>query len=152
MAAKWAVCGEITATKNGIHLLLDFIPAKETGIPFRYENDADPDSMQVAIREGIEQFLRYLVAKPLPKGELEVPDPDTIRALAEAVDLEYGWNVPADPGRSEKVVLLLAESDPRLAATLFNPITYPALNRPAVAPPPESPPSPGGIAKPESTP
>jgi cell division septation protein DedD len=156
MAAKWAVCGEITPAKSGINLLLDFVPAKETGIPFRFEKQLSPDAMEGAIREAFEQFLRYLVAKPIGKGELSMPDEDLVRSLADALDVEYGWNASADPGKSEKLIATLAQSDAQLASALFNPTIYPVLNRtPAKEEPPKKTPpadKPQSSAKPAPSP
>jgi cell division septation protein DedD len=134
LTAKWAVCGEITPAKGGINLLLDFVPSKETAIPFRYERQLDPDALQGVIKEAFEQFLRYLVAKPIGKADLTMPDSDMVRSLAEALDIEYGWRASSEPGKADKLVATLAQSDSSLAPALFNPTLYPVLNR---APAPE---------------
>lgn len=153
LTAKWAASGEFTIAKNGVSVLVDFMPAKETLIPFRYERQTDIKSLQANVREALTQFVSYQVVKPTAV-EVSTDDVTSLREVAQAVDLEYGWFTPADPGKSEKVVMNLAKSDSRLAQVLFNPNLYPAIThiapqpkkkKPAPKRQPASPNSPWGV-------
>lgn len=148
LTAKWATAGEFAAAKNGISVLVDFMPAKEILIPFRYERQTNLDSLQGNFREALTQFVRYQVVKPTAT-EVSTEDVAALRELAQALDLEYGWFVPADPGKSEKVVTNLAKSDNRLAQVLFNPNLYPAIARTA---PESQEKKPAGAASPDKPP
>jgi len=126
LTAKWAASGEFTLAKNGVTVLVDFMPAKETLIPFRYERQTDIKSLQANIREALSEFVSYQVVKPTP-AEASAEDIASLKEVVQALDLEYGWFIPADPGKSEKVVMNLARSDSRLARVLFNPNLYPGI-------------------------
>jgi hypothetical protein len=149
LTARWATQGDLTPSKAGISLLIDFIPARATLVPFRYENDGPVTSLGSHLREAFEQFLRYLVARPLGK-EARPPDPASVRAIAEALDREYGWFTSADPGKAGNVVAGLARSDKSLAGLLFNPNLYPGLDtsKPANSPAPVKPPAAAPAAPP----
>jgi len=135
--AKWSSVGEISAGKDGFNVLLDFIPAKSNLVAYRYQNQAKPDAMAPHYYEAVNQFLRYLVARPLPKQTGAVPDQALLKQLAEALDREYGWFVTAEPGKAEALVAQLAQTDTKLARLLFNPVLYPILGAPP--PKPKSP-------------
>jgi hypothetical protein len=152
LSARWAATGEFTISKNGFSVLVDFMPAKETLIPFRYERQTDIKSLQANIREALTQFVRYQIVKPTEV--LADDDVTSLRDVAQALDLEYGWFTSADPGKSEKAVMNLARSDSRLAQALFNPNLYPAITKitsqpkkkkPAQKRQPTSPNSPWGV-------
>ncbi len=121
--AKWATQAELTPSKNGVTLLLDFMPTKSSMIAYRYEKETSIDSLHTALREAVEQFLRYLQARPLAKGGRGSKSVDTkeLQAIAEAMDREYGWFAQADPGKSETTLASLARTDNRLARLLFKP-------------------------------
>jgi cell division septation protein DedD len=164
LTARWASQGDITPSKAGITLLVDFIPARPTLVPFRYENDGPVTSLGNHFREAFEQFLRYLVARPLGK-DVRTPDPASIREIAEALDREYGWFSSAEPGKANTVVASLLRTDKQLAGLLFNPNLYPGLetskpaNSPAspakppaaapTTPPPANPPAPPPTSPPQ---
>jgi hypothetical protein len=132
LAAKWATQGDITSSKDRVQLTVDFIPAKTTMVPFRYEKQASVDSLDSHFHDAFEQFLRYLVARPMTKDESPSIDSTALKEVATALDREYGWFVTAEPGKSDKVVAGLARSDGRLARLLFNPSLYPGIGTPAV--------------------
>jgi len=146
LTAKWATSGEISTTKGGLLLLVDFMPAKETMIPFRYQKQTDVDSLSGNLAGAVTEFLRYQVAAPAI-AELPAEKTAELRELAQALDLEYGWFVPADPGKSEKIVANLARSDAGLAQVLFNPNLYPAVARAAAEPQKKRPGSSGKSTK-----
>jgi hypothetical protein len=128
LAAKWATLGEISPARTGVSMIIDFIPAKSSEVPFRYMKTRRIESLGAACQEALRQFLRYLAAKPLelPKGgDQGMP---SIRVLAEALDREYGWFGNADPGKAQEIVADLARVDDRLARLLFNPSLYPSLS------------------------
>jgi len=130
LTAKWAATGEVTPVKNGISILIDFIPTKETVIPFRYEKQVEVDSMQGNIRDAFTQFLRYQTVRPIT-AEIQPLNAGSLRDTAQALDLEYGWFTPSEPGKSEKIVNSIAGTDNKLAQMLFNPNLYPAIARTA---------------------
>ena len=139
--ARWAAQSDIAPGQNGLDFRVDFIPAKATLIPFRYENQAQLDSLTARVREAFEQFLRYMVARPLQsKDRVGKPmEPNQLKELAAALDREYGWFGSADPGKAGVEAEKLAQSDGRLARLLFSPTVYPgAEGRPASSSPPSN--------------
>jgi hypothetical protein len=137
--ARWAAQSDIEPGQNGLDLRIDFIPGKATLIPFRYENQTRVDSLTPQIREAFEQFLRYMVARPLGGKDRsgKSMEPNQLKELAAALDREYGWFGQADPGKAGVEAEKLARSDGRLARLLFSPTLYPGSNgRPAGSSPP----------------
>jgi cell division protein FtsN len=150
VAAKWATDGELSPGKNGVDLLLDFIPAKSTMVAYRYQKEVRIDALGNNFLEAFNQFLRYLVSPPMAKMDSGAGDANAVKAVAEALDREYGWYVTAEPGKSENVVADLVRTDIKLARLLFNPNLYPGLGvaptpgkpvdvKPMIPPPPEKP-------------
>lgn len=129
LTAKWAVMGEFTRTKRGVSMMIDFIPAKSTLVPFRFTRNGSLDSVGSEFPRAFVQFARYLLIRPLVEAKREEPRFTSLRELAEALDREYGWYVEAQPGKAEQVVKELGNSDERLARLLFNPAAYPVLAR-----------------------
>ena len=127
LTAKWATEGELSPAKGGVHMTVDFIPAKTTLVPFRYEKGTTIDSLGGHFPEAFEQFLRYLVARRMPRGDSRSLKVDSMKEVAEALDREYGWFVTADSGKSGKIAEELARTDNRLARLLFNPSLYPGM-------------------------
>jgi len=130
MSAKWSTLGEFSpaARHNGISMIVDFVPSKPSQVPFRYMKSGRMDVVGSSFPEALNQFLDYLVAKPLDTSKKLQPQTFTsLQPLAEALDREYGWSMDADPGKAQEVVSKLAQSDVRLARALFNPSLYPAL-------------------------
>jgi hypothetical protein len=162
VTAKWATQGEFSPARKGeVQLTVDFIPTKPTTVPFRYEKTMNTESLGKNFFDAIEQFLRYLVARPLPRGTDKSFNGNSFKAVAEALDREYGWFVPAEPGKAGKVVENLIHSDVGLARLLFNPSVYPSLTAPAkpskakpktvsppAVPPPAAPPAAGQSVNP----
>lgn len=143
LTAKWCAMGELFSSKKGTMLRIDFIPAKTTAYAFRYEKEIRPDSMSGNFHEAFVQFLRYLVVRPLPKQASKNTIPVAARELGEALDREYGWFVPAEPGKAGPLVTKLAQSDSSLARTLFNPNLYSIAGGSQKAAPARLTPSPG---------
>ncbi len=127
VGAKWATNGELAPTKDGVWMRVDFIPAKPNLVPYRFEKTVRLDAMGSNAYAAFSQFSDYLVLRPLPKPEGKGVSATSMKELAEALDREYGWYVPADPGKSEKLVAGLAKTDMQLARILFDPILYPAV-------------------------
>jgi len=147
LTAKWATEGELSPAKGGVHMTVDFIPAKTTLVAFRYEKEASIDSLGGHFPEAFEQFLRYLVARPMPRGESRSLKVDSVKEVAEALDREYGWFVTADPGKSGKIAEELAQTDSRLARLVFNPSLYPGIGTPASEPKVSKPAAPTAASK-----
>ncbi|MBN2241832.1 MAG: hypothetical protein JW793_04010 [Acidobacteria bacterium] len=126
--SRWSVTGSLSREKKDkIILLVDFIPNQEEDIPFRYIKTIKMDAVDYNVRKAFRQFLNYVSARPMdPEGDGKT-SLASLRQLAEALNREYGWTVPADPGKAEAIVSNLAQSDLRLARLLFNPATYPIL-------------------------
>lgn len=127
MSAKWALLGELTPSKNGVSVVIDFIPAKSNLIPFRYVKSGKLDSIGADFRDAYNQFLRYLVAKPVEPSRKDA-NLASVKDLAEAFDREYGWFVEAEPGKAQDAISPLMGSDERLAQSLFNPSVYPSIS------------------------
>ena len=126
--AKWSVTGETaTESKEKVSLLIDFIPPQETSVPFRYLKNIRMEDFDGNVRKSFDQFLFYISAPVPESGGRKRISLISLRQLAGALDKEYGWTVPADPGKSEEVVSNLAQSDMWLARQLFNPTLYSVL-------------------------
>ncbi len=136
VGAKWATHGELTSAKNGVWMRVDFIPAKATLVPYRFERESHLDAMGADVYEAFSQFTRYLVLSPLPRFEGKGLSASSMRELAMTLDREYGWFVTAEPGKSDKVVADLVQKDNIFARLLFDPILYPAIGPPAAKPKP----------------
>jgi hypothetical protein len=128
LSARWSIMGAVFPAKTGLSLMVDFIPAKTTQIPFRYIKTGEIDSLEPDFHAAFRQFLRYLVARPLePVKKEDEPSATALKNLAEALDREYGWFVSAEPGKAGEAVANLVSSDKQLARLLFNPSLYPEL-------------------------
>ncbi len=136
VGAKWATNGELAPAKDGVWMRVDFIPAKSTLVPYRYEKTLRLDAMGLNAHAALSQFANYLVLRPLPKPTGKTVGASAMRELAEALDREYGWFVNAEPGKSEKLASSLAKTDTQLARLLFDPILYPVVGSMAAKPKP----------------
>ncbi len=56
---RWTMMGEISPGPEGYVLLIDFIPARQALIPFRYQRGVQPELLNRRVNEALEQFLRY---------------------------------------------------------------------------------------------
>lgn len=136
LSARWATYGEMSSASRGIEMVIDYIPAKATSIPFRYTRIGSVDEIGYGCYDALEQFTRYLTAHPIDLETIRETRLSSLRPLAEALDREYGWFVTADPGKAEQVVANLARYDSRLARLIFSPSLYPILgNAPATTSP-----------------
>jgi hypothetical protein len=127
LAAKWSVMGELIPGKSGVTIIIDFIPASNSLIPFRYLKTGKLESFGTGFYDAYNEFLRYLVAKPLDSNHGNVPNMAAMKSVAEALDREYGWFVEAEPGKAQEIVNELKHSDELLARSLFSADLYPAL-------------------------
>lgn len=126
--AEWALMGDLSEDDNKkVSLLLDFIPARDTNVPFRYIKVLDMDAFDISIREAFNQFLYYISVVPIEDTGRKQTRLASLRMVAEALDREYGWSVPAEPGLAEDIVTNLAQSDIWLTRYLFNPDVYTIL-------------------------
>ena len=129
LSVKWSVMGELSATKTGTRMMIDFIPAKAGPVPFRFTKSGKIDEVGARIPEAFSQFAYYLTIRPLEPMQKKLPTMTSVKKLAEALDREYGWFVEAEPGKAQAVVSDLAATDERLARFLFNPSLYPTLTK-----------------------
>lgn len=144
LSAKWATYGEMSSVSRGIEMVLDYIPAKPTSVPFRYTRVGNVDEIGYGCYTALEQLLRYLMAHPIDLETIRETRFSSLRPLAEALDREYGWFVTADPGKADQVVASLARYDSRLARLIFSPSLYPVLGGgPATTTPQGNPPAAG---------
>ena len=127
LSVKWSVMGELSATKTGTRMMIDFIPAKTGSVPFRFTKSGKIDEAGAQLPEAFSQFAYYLTVRPLQPMQKKLPTMTSVKKLAEALDREYGWFVEAEPGKAQTVVSDLAATDERLARFLFNPSLYPTL-------------------------
>jgi hypothetical protein len=126
--AKWSAMGSFSQVKKDkTTILIDFISPRDDEIAYRYVKNIKMDAVDHNVRKAFKEFLNYVSARPMnPKGNGKT-SLASLRQLAEVLNREYGWTVPAEPGKAEEIVLNLAKSDLRLARLLFNPTTYPIL-------------------------
>ncbi|MGD0307854.1 MAG: hypothetical protein ABSC02_01085 [Acidobacteriota bacterium] len=127
LAAKWASAGDLLTADNSVTLRLDFIPAQTTVVPFRYEKPVSGDVLADRLTESFDQFLRYLIVRPLNIDGIRPIEVKTLKEVAEALDAEYGWFTTAKPGVAGKAVEDLQKEAPGLARLLFSPTLYPSL-------------------------
>ncbi len=126
--AKWAAMGNLSQEKkDSVTVMVDFISPREEEIPFRFIKTIKMDAVNFNIQKGFKQFLNYVSAKPMEAKNVQTASLASLRQLAEVLNREYGWTVPAEPGKAEEIVSNLAQSDRRLARLLFNPNTYSIL-------------------------
>jgi hypothetical protein len=126
--AKWSAMGSFSKEKKDkTTLLVDFISPRDDEIAFRYTKNIKMDAVDYNVRKAFKEFLNYVSARPMDQKGSEKTSLASLRQLAEVLNREYGWTVPAKPGEAKEVVSNLAQSDLRLARLLFNPITYPIL-------------------------
>jgi len=129
LSARWAAEGQLQAASNSVSLRIDFIPSQPSLVPFRYEKPGTPEQMPPRIQEAYEQFLRYLIVRPLDEQKNKPFDLKRLKEIADAVDAEYGWFATAKPGAAGKLVEDLSKSDPGFAKLLFSPTLYPVLGK-----------------------
>jgi hypothetical protein len=130
LTARWAIQGELLPARRGMRLRIDFVPARASQVAYRYEGPFSPESMVQRMREALQQFLEYLIVRPLPRKTQE-GGLGELKQIAQALEQEYGWYGTANPGKAEKVVAQLAASHMGLARILFNPTLYAILRVPA---------------------
>jgi len=126
-SAKWSAMGEISPTKSGVSMMIDFMPSRTSLVPFRFTKNGKIDIVGSSLPEAYSQFLRYLAARPILPAKKGLQQMTEMKNLAEALDREYGWFAAADPGKAQSLVSELARTDERLARLLFNPNVYPVL-------------------------
>jgi hypothetical protein len=127
LAAEWSAMGEMSPTKSGVSMMIDFIPPRSTQVPFRFQKSGKIDDVGSQLPAAFNQFFYYLAAKPLAPIDKKLPTMTAMKSLAEVLDREYGWSVEANPGQANEAVANLIRTDERLARMLFNPALYPAL-------------------------
>lgn len=127
VTARWAIEGEIKEAGGTLSFQVDFIPARASQVPFRYEKQSTVDALGPHFEEAFDQFLRYLIARPLEQEKIRLLDQKQLKEIAQALDVEYGWFASAKPGAAGKVVDDLARVNPGLARLLFSPTLYPIL-------------------------
>jgi hypothetical protein len=129
-SAKWSAMGELVPDGRKVSLVIDFIPSTSSQVPFRYMKAGRIDTVGSTFPSVFTQFLHYLSLRPLLPPAKTEQSFSSLRNLAEALDVEYGWFADAQPGKAQRAVSGLADSDMRLARLLFSPTLYPLLTPP----------------------
>ena len=157
MGARWAAMGDITPSKDGFILLVDFVPVKTAAYAFRYQKPASQSSLESNLRQATDEFLHYQLANPaIVKESKSAMDVGLLRQIAETLDSDYGWFVPPAPGKGDAVAASLSRLDGKLARLIFSPTLYPVVGTPPPAPEtkvpvPRIPPPPPESQKPPDT-
>ena len=129
LSARWATAGRIVPAKEGYTFRIDFIPARPSQVPFRFEKISSVEAMDSRFREAFEQLARYLNVRPPEQEKTPLLDIKKLREIAQAIDIEYGWFAEAKPGSAGALVGELAARNRNLARLLFNPTLYPVLEK-----------------------
>jgi hypothetical protein len=129
-SAKWAAMGEFMPAGRRTSMMIDLIPATSNQVAFRYTKAGRLESIGSSFPSAHNQFLHYLALRPLLPSKHREQNLTDLKNLAGVLDLEYGWFVEAQAGKSQQAVSALANSDVRLARLLFNPTLYPSLTPP----------------------
>jgi hypothetical protein len=128
VSAQWAVVGEVRQVKrNSYSVVVDFIPAKSTDVPFRHIKSRKLENIGMSFQGGLRQWLRYTTGKRIPLTRAKQPGLDKMKPLGEALDREYGWLVSAEPGAAKESVEAAMAEDEEWAKLLFSPTMYPQL-------------------------
>lgn len=158
MGAHWAAMGEIAPSKDGLTLLVDFVPVRASAYAFRYQKAVSSSSLESNLRQAVDEFRDYQLAEPaIVKESKAATDAGLLRQIAEALDSDYGWFVPPAPGKAEAVAASLSRSDSKLARLIFSPALYPIVGGApapapeAIRPVPQMPPPPAESQKPPDT-
>jgi DedD protein len=157
MGARWAAMGDIAPSKNGITLLIDFIPVNTASYAFRYQKAVTSSALESNVWQALDRFVHYRVANPaVVKGSKAAMDAGLLRQIAETMDSDYGWFVPPAPGKGDAIAAAVSRSDSQFARLIFSPTLYPVVGAPPPAPqtskpPPMIPPPPPEDQKPPDT-
>jgi hypothetical protein len=129
LSARWATDGRIIPAKEEYTFRIDFVPARPSQVPFRFEKISSIESMDSQFREAFEQLARYLNVRPPEEAKAPLLDLKKLREIAQAIDVEYGWFSEAKPGSAGALVGELAARNRNLARLLFSPTLYPVLEK-----------------------
>ena len=130
MSAQWVVMGEIRRAKqsSSYTVVVDFIPASSTAVPFRHIKTRRMENIGTNFYLGLRQWLRYATRRPIPLlPQIREPGLQRMRSIGEALDKEYGWLVPAQPGVAQAAVDELLQEDEDWTKLMFSPTMYPFM-------------------------
>jgi cell division protein FtsN len=128
MGAWWGTMAEITPSKNGFTLVVDFVPVRASDYAFRFQKDTSANSLESNLRDALEEFLHYRLPEPaMSKASSGAMDTGLLRQVAEVLDSDYGWFVQPSPGKGEAVAASLAGVDKKLAPLVLSPTLYPVV-------------------------
>ena len=135
MGARWAATGDLAPAKNGFTLIVDFIPVNTASYAYRYQKAVSTSSLESNVRQAMDEFIRYRVPKPAVSKESKATmDTGLLQQIAETVDSDYGWFVPAAPGKGDAIAAAVSRSDSKFARLIFSPTLYPVVGAPPPAP------------------
>ena len=135
MGARWAATGDLAPAKNGFTLIVDFIPVNTASYAYRYQKAVSTSSLESNVRQAMDEFIRYRVPKPAVSKESKATmDTGLLQQIAETVDSDYGWFVPATPGKGDAIAAAVSRSDSKFARLIFSPTLYPVVGAPPPAP------------------
>jgi cell division protein FtsN len=136
MGGWWGTMAEITPSKNGFTLVIDFVPVRTSDYAFRFQKDTSANSLESDLRAALEEFLHYRLPEPaMSRSSSGAMDMGLVRQVAEVLDNDYGWFVQPSPGKGEAVAASLAGADKQLAPLVLSPTLYPVVGS-LPAPPP----------------
>ena len=129
VSAQWAVIGEIhrTRSSSSYTVVVDFIPAKSTTIPFRHIRTRRVENIGTSYYTGLRQWLIYVTAKTIPLLQVKEPGLQRMQPIGEALDKEYGWFMTAEPGAAQSLVNELALDDEDWVKLMFSSTLYQSL-------------------------
>ena len=128
VSAQWTIMGEIRKTGTSSYsVVVDFIPAKSTTVPFRYIKTRRMENIGTNFYLGLRQWLRYVTGKQILLLPIREPGLQKMRSLGEALDKEYGWLVTAEPGNAQHAIDEMFMEDEDWTKLMFSPTMYPSL-------------------------
>ena len=135
LSAQWAVMGEIRriGTSSNYTVVVDFIPAKTTLIPYRHIKKRRMENIGTAFYAGLRQWMRYVTTRQIPLQQVRESGLQSMRHVGEALDKEYGWLVSAEPGAAQPLIDEFIENGDEWTKLLFSPTMYPQLHKEPVS-------------------
>jgi len=129
LSAQWTIMGELRKTGTSSYsVVLDFIPAKSTTVPFRHIKTRRMEHIGTNFYLGLRQWLRYVTGKQIPlMQQIREPGLQKMRTLGEALDKEYGWLAIAEPGNAQSAINEALQENEDWTKLLFSPTMYPSL-------------------------
>jgi len=127
LSAQWTIMGEIRRRGSSYEVVVDFIPARATTVPYRHIKTRRMENIGTTFYQGLVSWFRYVTSQPTPLLQISEPGLQTMRALGEALDKEYGWFATAEPGAAQAIIDEMLNEDEDWINLIFSPTMYPSL-------------------------